>query len=371
MRHAVMLAETIGVRVSGTEGERKAVAYLRAQLESFGYTVSVDSFTYEERTFRTAEVNAGGKVYQALTMVGSAVATVTAPAAFVGLADEAGLAGADLTGKVAVADRGVLTFAQKVEAVRAAGAVALIVINNEPGDLSGQLSGNSDLAVAGLAQEDGAALRAAARAGQPVRLKTTGTEQRTGLDVIARPAAGAACDIVVGGHHDTVPGAPGAHDNASGTAAVVELARAAAVGGLEPGVCFVAFGAEESGLFGSQDFVAKLETAGALPKFMLNIDMMGEGTRVDLVGTTTLVRQAAVIAERLGIPAQETTLGAQFGSDHQPFQRKGVLVVFFTSNEPGRFHTPHDTADRLQPAAIGRVGEIAFALIQDLVKQTG
>ncbi|MFN0095027.1 MAG: M20/M25/M40 family metallo-hydrolase [Dehalococcoidia bacterium] len=372
LTHINHLAETIGVRVSGTDAENRTVEYLAGRFRELGFDVTTPSFEYEESAFRTAEVAIGGTKLPALTMVGSRSGTVKGAAVAVGLADTAGIAGKDLTGKVAIADRGTLTFAQKVDAVRQAGAIALIVVNNEPGDLSGQLAGETDLAVAGIARESGDALRAAAASGAVVSVTTTGRETKTGMNVVAKPKGSGACAIVVGGHHDTVPGAPGAHDNASGTATVVELARAMAADGFDAGICFVTFGAEESGLFGSKDFVADLEAAGApMPKFMINLDQMGEGSRVDLIGTVSLVRQAAAIAERLGIPAQATTLGTQYGSDHQSFQNKGVPVLFFTSNEFGKFHTPGDTADRIQQDEVQRVGDVALEVLKELARQVG
>ena len=369
--HVQQLAGVIGVRLSGTPAEQEAARYLRGALEASGYAVDIVEFRFDDRAFRTADVTIDGTTTPGLTMTGSAVAQVSGAAVFVGLADAVGLAGKDLRGRIAVADRGTLLFAEKADAVRELGAAGLIVINNEDGDLSGQLASNIDIPVAGISREGAVALRRAASTGATVTLKTTRNEERVGLNVVARPKVGAGCKIVVGGHHDTVPGAPGAHDNASGTATVVELARALAADGLDDGLCFVTFGAEESGLFGSANFVESLERQGGLPAFMINIDQMGRGTRVDLIGTPALTRQAASVAERLGILAQATTLGAQYGSDHQSFQTAGVPVLFFTSNDLGKFHTPEDKVGEVQPEMVQRTGDVAIAVIRELLREVG
>ena len=61
--------------------------------------------------------------------------------------------------------------------------------------------------------------------------------------------------ILVGAHHDSVDGAPGANDDASGTATVLELARVFANAPTDTDIRFVTFGAEENGLLGSYEFV--------------------------------------------------------------------------------------------------------------------
>jgi Zn-dependent M28 family amino/carboxypeptidase len=191
------------------------------------------------------------------------------------------------------------------------------------------------------------------------------------VNVLAKAAPGQACRVLVGGHHDTVPGSPGAHDNASGSAVVLELARAAAADGLDEGLCFATFGGEESGLHGSKAMVREMEAAGELPHTMVNLDTVGVGSAVDLIGSAELTARAAAIATRLSIPAAVSSLGFGFGSDHQSFEAAGVEVVFFSSNELGRFHTPGDTIDTIDRDVVAHVGVVAFELLKELVMRDG
>ena len=135
--------------------------------------------------------------------------------------------------------------------------------------------------------------------------------------------------ILVGGHHDTVPGSPGGNDNSSGTAHVIELARLLAADGLDEGLCFATFGAEELGLLGSDYLAGEWEELGVLPRFMVNLDVTGTGDVVAVIGTERLVDQALAIAVGLEVPAAESSLPPNAGSDHSSFEvsRRGGRVL--------------------------------------------
>ncbi|MER3406071.1 MAG: aminopeptidase, partial [Chloroflexota bacterium] len=89
---------------------------------------------------------------------------------------------------------------------------------------------------------------------------------------------------------------------------VLELARAVAADGLDPRVRFVTFGAEESGLHGSQALAARLQNEGAVPHLMVNLDVTGIGTAVQVIGSPEPVQRAPDLARRLGIPAEREKL---------------------------------------------------------------
>jgi len=250
-------------RVSGTPGEAAAASYLAGLLRSYGYTTEVMEFEFDGDRFRAGTASADGRAFEALTLAGSPGGTVDAKAAYVGIADAAGVAGQDLTGRIAVADRGSLNFIDKYENVKAAGAIGLVVANNRPGPFSGNLTTLSSFPVVAVSQDDGAAFIAAAKAGKTVAINAPpATGNTKALNVIGRATAGGDCRVLVGGHFDTVPGAPGANDNASGASNVVELARAFAADGLDDGLCFALFGAEESGLYGSKALVERMQERG-------------------------------------------------------------------------------------------------------------
>lgn len=369
LAHVQALAGTIGERVAGSPEEATAARYIQEQFASSGYDVEVMPFTFQGNVFITGTVAGAGDPVTGFALPGSAPGQATGPGAFVGLADEAGLAGQNLTGKVAVADRGTVRFGQKLDNVRSAGAVALVVINNAPGFFIGVLGKIVDVPVVGVRQAEGDRVRAAARSGAPLTVTVPTGARGQGTNVIARPRPGARCDILVGGHYDSVPGTPGANDNASGLANVIEVARAFAAAGRPAGLCFAAFSGEESGLHGSLALADRLRTEGTLPRYMLNLDVTGRGSGIEVIGSDQPSRVALDAARRLSMTAQAARLPEGTGSDFESFDRVGVPVVYLSSGDFSTMHTPDDTADRIDPATLDRIGDLAFATIEALRAQ--
>ena len=355
-------------RVSGTPAEARAAEYIAGLFRSYGYSTEIMEFEFDGDRFRAGQISVGGNTIEALTLAGSPGGKAVAAAVYVGLADDAGIGNKDLTGKMAVADRGVLNFVDKYANVKAKGAIGLVIVNNRPGPFSGNLTTAATIPVVAVSQEDGAAVLEAAKAGRSVGINAPPTVGLTkALNVIAKPRASSECRLVVGGHFDSVPAAPGANDNASGTANVIELARAAAVDGLDEGVCFATFGAEESGLYGSKAFVERMDKDGQLPRYMMNLDVTGIGRGVEVIGDSTLARTAIQLAKDLGLPAVASQLPANSGSDHESFVQAGVDIVFFTSGDFGTIHSPQDVSADIQEKVLDQVGDAALAVIRHVL----
>ena len=172
-------------------------------------------------------------------------------------------------------------------------------------------------------------------------------ERSTTNNVLARyPGNGARSGeaVMVGGHYDhfgiasAVDGDSiynGAEDNASGTAAVLAAAEAFTRSGIRIGrsIVFAAFTAEESGLLGSQAFVAKPTIPLNRIAAILNLDVMnlyGRTRDVSALGldqsSLGAVFQKAAAAEGLKVSVNQDALlkGSYFRSDHFPFARVGV-----------------------------------------------
>jgi Zn-dependent M28 family amino/carboxypeptidase len=327
-------------------------------------------FEFDGDRFRAGTTSVDGHEFEALTLAGSPGGDEEAPSAYVGLADDAGIAGQDLTGRIAVADRGSLNFIAKYANVKAAGAVGLVVVNNQPGPFSGNLTTAATIPVVSVSQEDGVQILDAARSGKSIAIKAPPTAGKTkALNVIARPSATSACQVLVGGHFDSVAGAPGANDNASGAATVIELARAFAADGLDEGLCFANFGAEESGLYGSKALVEQMKNGGTLPAYMVNLDVTGIGDDVEVIANDVLTRRAITLAQSLGITAVPSQLPPNSGSDHQSFGDAGVPTVFLTSGEFATIHSPQDLIGDIQESELERIGDTAFAIIKSLVAE--
>jgi len=183
--------------------------------------------------------------------------------------------------------------------------------------------------------------------------------------------------LVVGGHLDTVPNTPGANDDASGPAVMLELARLARLTPTKMPVVFVAFGAEERRrqsptqseyALGSKAYLNSLAPAERRSlKGMINIDMVGAGPDVQIIGTTgSIVASMYTIARRLHI--QEATHGSitQGFSDHVTFQAAGIPAAWLWAGDNPTLHTPRDTMRIIQPAELAHIGAVAWETLRTL-----
>ncbi len=156
---------------------------------------------------------------------------------------------------------------------------------------------------------------------------------------------------------------PGADDNASGIAVMLELARSLNAKSLPRSVVFAAFTAEETGLLGSRHYVSEAERYPIANTIaMLNLDTVGRlGDRpLILFGTGTaeewvhIFRGAGYVT---GVAVK--TVADDFGSgDQTAFIEAGVPAVQFFSGQHDDFHRPGDTADKIDYAGLVKVTKV-------------
>jgi Tol biopolymer transport system component len=162
----------------------------------------------------------------------------------------------------------------------------------------------------------------------------------------------------------------GADDNASGVAALLEVARAvsAAAEPLPRDVIFVAFSAEEAGVLGSSALVAAkpawLEGAWA----MLNMDMVGRlrMNELSVLGAESAPEWKALItAACQGARVSCAASGDGYGpSDHISFYSAGLPVLHFFTGAHGDYHKPSDSPDKLNAAGAAKVAEVVASLVR-------
>jgi Zn-dependent M28 family amino/carboxypeptidase len=150
--------------------------------------------------------------------------------------------------------------------------------------------------------------------------------------------------VVVGAHFDTVPGSPGANDNATGVAMVLSLARyLIELPCRDQGVIFVVFDQEEIGLVGSYEFGGLLATSNLDIVAVHTIDQMGwddDGDRTLEVerADADLFQFYEPAASDLGVPLSPTSTGF---TDHVSFREWGFTAVGLTEEFVGGDTTPH------------------------------
>jgi aminopeptidase YwaD len=359
--HIEALAVDIGVRSAGTAGERAGAEYIRGVLEDAGYVVDIEEFEtrarYDDSTF-----TAGERSFSVFSLTGGANRPASGRLVLAGIGTTEELSAADVDGAIVVVDRGTVEFGQKAANAEAAGAIGLVVVNTESGPLFGTL-GNVPVSIPVVGVELGIReeLHALVQAGvEGTIVGDAGLREVRSQNVVASDGEVEACRVLVGGHYDSVIAGPGANDNASGTSVALELARHYR----RPGLCFVAFGAEEIGLFGSRDF-ANRHQLNALDR-VLNIDMAGKIDRAIIVGNALVAEEIVQLLDEAGggFPIVPGDFGPFASSDHVSFERVGIPAVTINSGlDSGVIHTAEDDIDNIRLADLEmmlRISDIAL-----------
>jgi aminopeptidase YwaD len=203
-----------------------------------------------------------------------------------------------------------------------------------------------------------------------LKLKPAGTEgyfqpfgaMRNVLGSIPGSQPGQA--IVIGAHFDHVGSVyNGADDNASGCAAVLEIAQAFKASGIAPKrtLIFAFFDGEEDGKLGSKHYLSASPPEVVL---MLNFDMVGRmwSRRLNVVGLgTSPLLGSWLKASNAGIGVRlKTYKTVSSSSDHAPFHARGIPVLARNTGFHDDYHQPTDDVDKLNIPGIAQVSRLFF-----------
>jgi len=231
--------------------------------------------------------------------------------------------------------------------------------------------------------------------------------QYVNLEVELRGAIAPEEIVVVGGHYDTALGAPGADDNASGVAAVVELARAFAGTTPDRTLRFVAFSTEEPPSFpsadmGSRHYADAADARGERIVAMLSIESIGyydaeTGSQRypfplnlaypntgDFIGFVSNLKSRPLLRRAMSAFRAHTPFPTQgaaapwwvpgvWWSDHWAFWRKGYPALMITDTAPYRnvfYHTAEDTPDKLDYDRMARVVSGLTTVVETLTSRS-
>ena len=214
-------------------------------------------------------------------------------------------------------------------------------------------------------------------------------EKRIASNVVGYlpPATGGYGDVVViGGHYDHLGLGgessraekkfgdihPGADDNASGTAGVLELARvlASEKAALKRGLVFIAFSGEELGLLGSDYYVRHPFKPLKQTAAMINLDMIGRlRDNVLVVNSCDTSPQWDPLLDKLNAVYKfdlKKSPGGFSASDSTSFYKEDIPILFFFTNLHDDYHKPSDTADKInykgEARLLGLVAEAAVSV---------
>ncbi len=175
--------------------------------------------------------------------------------------------------------------------------------------------------------------------------------------------------LVIGAHLDHVGSQagllfPGANDNASGSAAVLEIAKAFVKGGVEPkrSVLFVLFASEEQGLFGAKHFVENWTKGYDKIVAMINLDCVGYGDSIQ-VGNGKSAPRLWEIANQIDETSFNSMVDRTWsggGADATPFHEKEIPCLYFvTTNSYDHLHLPTDEVSTLNPVLYEKLVRLA------------
>lgn len=216
---------------------------------------------------------------------------------------------------------------------------------------------------------------------------------RTGHNVVAQVDNGAANTVIIGAHYDHLGFGEdhnsrhtgtekelhnGADDNASGTAAMLELARMIKKANLKNhNYVFVAFSGEELGLYGSKHFVQQPPVSLRQVSYMINMDMVGRLNDSSKTLTVGGYGTSPAWGAYYGNSSFTNNSGLVFRfdssgtgpSDHTSFYVKDIPVLFYFTGLHSDYHKPSDDADKINYRGMASIVQHIFSLVKHMDAQ--
>ncbi|MEH7121751.1 M28 family metallopeptidase [Bacillus sp. JJ1503] len=400
IEHINYLSKEIGTRPGGLEAEKKSADYIAKTLKSYGYDVEYQYFPVADQYIANVGFS-DGTVWEMAAAPNGVVSDSAVKAEVVYV--EGGLNAADfsnVSGKVVLVARAASTadYRAQVENAVQAGAAGVILQSlvgsrgNYGQTFNPSLTTKYDVPVFGAAFIQGEWLKEQMEKGAvEISLTAKHYSNLQSVNVIATKEAKSkdpnVKEVILGAHHDSVVGAPGANDNASGVGLMLELARVYKGYNTDKTLKFIAFGSEERGLLGSRYYVQQLtqdqrdqiEAVFVPDMVATNYDKANNLYAMTVDGSTNIVTDSTGEAgARLG---NSDILPGTFGSsDHVPFHQAGIPAALFIwmgidSWNPlvyhieKVYHTPQDTiednisVERMQ-SALDIIGSGLFDVVR-------
>lgn len=356
----------MGARVTDTPVMEKASSYLVQQYRKAGYKAEIQTFTYSKFIDNGSNIVVYGASISGYAIENSPSGKVQASLVVVpDTGRKSDFAQVNVRGAIAIVKYGKIDITEKARNAQEKGAIGLVIFNNQPGDLDiDALAKGVKIPVLGISGTQGNKLIKRTEKTQLNITLNVNCYQRvvTGRNIIAHLEGVTQPKVILGGHYDTVSGAPGANDNASGTAVVLAIARKIASTPLARQTWFVAFDGEEDELSGSRAFVniAKPRLLTEL-KAMMNFDMVGVNQKLRVGGTSSLNSfvKATQKVEFVG------SGNANDGSDHESFAAKSVPILFFNRGDDPNYHTPKDKT--VDPRLLDETTQVSLDILKQIL----
>ena len=370
------LTAQLSPRASASGEATAAAEELDCLLQEIGYETRVQEFEYLRRVASSVVVGPAiapdfGEI-ESSTITHSVEGETTGELVFAQKALEGEIGDERLDGKIALIERGIDTFHEKTERAAAAGATAALIFNHLSGSFGGRMNGPDDfpsIPAVGIIREDGLRLLELMEDGVvEVTLSVTkdfdpsrnviaelpGTQEDGGL-------------VIVGAHYDTVPDTQGANDNGSGMTALISIANRIVDNEYPFTVKLLFFGSEEVGLIGSKHHVQQMSEEERTETIaMINFDVPGSGTHLEVSGVPDLMSAAISVAEQANITLSDRLTRGRSNSDHRPFGDAGIPNIIVTSNDTSRINSTRDTLEFVDPQLVAWAAQVGIGLLDHL-----
>jgi len=369
-------------RITGFEGEKDAASYISKQFKDIGLSVDEQEFPVQAFKCSNVEVKINSPESK---VIKSNVLTFSKETPKEGLCSEVingyngtqnDLEKANVNGKLVVIQRGGETFRAKAERAASLGAVGVIFFDPNSQDIiSATLAQPSKIPAVAISKADAESLNSAITSGKSLKATIkvdSECKDSTSKNIIAtlKSKKKDAKTIIVGAHYDCV-GTPGANDNASGISTIMESARVLSKEKLDCNIKFIAFGAEEIGLVGS-DYYANTLSPNDLENTiaMINADMVGVGDKL-CVYTLNPSNKSLTADLAVGCMNQfkyDNKRDYSDRSDHVAFETLGIPVAYFEYGPSDNYHTDNDTADKIKKENLSNTCNVITSLCNEIGK---
>ncbi len=366
------------IREAGTEGEVKAAKEIIEYLKSFGVEGKIETFEFETEKLRKQQliVTEPYEKEYCVTAYGRCKNTpeegIEADFLYVENGDCISLSHAD--GKIVLLNE-VLRMPVWYQRLVKTGVVGFASITGNPNDAESDLVPQfrnlyvKNGAVPGVRVHYLDALEMIENKASKARLVVQWDKyMATSSNIIARIEGTDKADevLTLTAHYDSVPAGPGAYDNMSGAAIIMELCRYFSVHRPRRTMEFIWFGAEEKSLLGSKAYIEAHESELSKHVFNMNVDLAGQAVGGTVIGLTADEKACEVMTQF----ATEIDLGMEilhkvWSSDSNSFAWKGIPAM--TLNRDGfGMHTHYDTVDLISAWSLKRSATLLGYIAEQL-----
>lgn len=395
---------SVSSRIAGTYGDKRSIDYVARTFKKSGLKVEFDEFQAVSFIENSTELRILSPEERALKSRAMLYSTPTCPgglkadAAYVGFGTTQDFEGADIRGKIAVIKRAPDkdTWWNEISIASKNGAEAVLMVDSNPYIFTGTVETGffanekrfqdivpRPIPFVGTTRDDGEHLLDLIRKG-PVVLSLKAdliVENRTTRNVrgLIKGRAKAKEKIMITAHRDSA-NTPGANDNGSGTAVLLELSRILGKHRPKRTIELVSFGAEEVyGQLGSLYYCKAHKQEIKSVKALINVDMVAVGSEIKVITEghwpDKSIRTTPWINKHLYRTARKLGYRVEYGtctlgtSDEGRFIDAGVPCGWLWKADDPFYHTVEDTADKINPNDLKAVADIVGTTVLDLANK--